>query len=71
MKKLSASTRSKISRAQAGRKNSFFGKHHTAKTRQAIHAKMVGKRNPMFGKTHTRQAKRKIRAAALRRWRSS
>ena len=57
---LSEETRKKLSEAQLGEKNHFFGKIHSETTRQKISEAMKGKNshllgelNPRFGKTKT------------------
>ena len=70
-KKQSATTKHKISLAQEGRRNSFYGRSHKAATRQELSAKNRGKNNPMFGRRHSAQAREKMRQAALRRARKA
>ena len=71
VKKQSAAVKRKISLAQRGRKNSFFGRAHKKSTLAKLAAKNRGKNNPMFGRRHSASAKEKIRQAALRRSRKS
>ena len=68
-KKHSAATRQKISHAQKGRKNSFYGRHHTKEARRRIKAATKGRNNPMFGRHHTAATKKKISLKA-RLWRA-
>ena len=66
-KKHSEATKRKISLAQKGRKNSFYGRAHKKSTLVKLAAKNRGKNNPMFGRRHSAAAKAKIRQAALKR----
>ena len=66
-KKLPDLTKRKISLAQRGKRNSFYGKHHTAATKKKLRALVSGTKNPMYGKHHTEAVKRKISLAARRR----
>jgi hypothetical protein len=70
-KKHSAATKRKISLAQRGRKNSFYGRRHKRSTLARLAAKNKGKNNPMFGHRHSAAAKEKIRQAALKRTRKA
>jgi len=70
-KKQSEATRRKISLAQRGKKNSFFGRAHKKSTLGKLAAKNRGKNNPMFGRWHSAAAKAKIRQAAIKRARRS
>ncbi|HOW58588.1 MAG TPA: NUMOD3 domain-containing DNA-binding protein [Candidatus Omnitrophota bacterium] len=64
---LSEAARSKMSRAMAGKKNPFYGKHHSKTWIKQEQRRKVGKNNPMFGKKHKQSTIRKIRQAALLR----
>lgn len=66
-KKQSEATKRKISLAQRGRKNSFYGRAHRKSALEKLAAKNRGKNNPMFGRRHSAAAKEKIRQAALKR----
>ena len=65
-KKYSKARRMKISRAQQGKNNSFYGKHHTANVRRKIKLATQGENNPMYGKHHTEEARKKISLARRR-----
>ena len=67
----SEATKRKISLAQRGRKNSFYGRSHRTATLSKLSAKNRGRGNPMFGRRHSAATKAKIRQAALRRARKS
>ena len=70
-KKHSEATKRKISLAQRGRRNSFYGRRHKKSTLAKLAAKNNGKNNPMFGRRHSAATKEKIRQAALKRARKS
>ena len=70
-KKHSAATKRKISLAQRGRKNSFYGRRHKKFTLAKLAVKNGGKNNPMFGRRHSVATIAKIRQAALKRVRKS
>ena len=63
----SEATKRKISVAQRGRKNSFYGRAHNPSTRAQWSRKRKGKNNPMFGKKHSAKTIAKMRAAVLKR----
>ncbi len=67
--KHSVETIRKISLAQIGKKNSFYGHKHDRMTLQALSEANEGKKNPMFGRRHSAAAREKIRQAALKRYR--
>lgn len=71
VKKHSEATKRKISLAQRGRKNSFYGHRHKKSTRALFSQNNRGKNNPMFGHRHSEATKEKIRRAALKRLRKS
>lgn len=71
-KKVSASTKRKMSLASRGTKNPMYGKKHTAAALKKIAKASAGKNNPMFGRRHSAEARKKIslarrKALALRR----
>ena len=70
-KKVSEATKRKISLAQKGNKNSFYGRRHKKVTLAKLAAMNGGKNNPMFGRRHSAATKEKIRQVALRRARKS
>ena len=70
-KKHSEATKRKISLAQRGRKNSFYGRRHKKFTLAKLAVKNGGKNNPMFGRRHSVATIAKIRQAALKRVRKS
>ncbi|MFH0861833.1 MAG: NUMOD3 domain-containing DNA-binding protein [Candidatus Altiarchaeota archaeon] len=47
-------------RMRTGRKNSFFGRHHTPETKKRLSERMSGEMHPMFGKHLSEEARRKI-----------
>ena len=55
-------TRDKMSVAQRGEKNHFFGKHHTAETRAKLKIANAGEKNFNFGKHRTTATRKKIGA---------
>jgi hypothetical protein len=59
-----AITKKKISNANMGSKNHFYGKHHSKETCQKIREALIiistTKTNPMLGKTHSPEIRQKI-----------
>ncbi len=64
--KRSQATRRLMSLKATGKKNAFYGKHHTKESLAKISRASKGKNNPMFGKHHTAKSKKLIRLARLR-----
>ena len=56
-------TRRKMSAAQKGEKNHFYGKHHTEETKNTISIKNGGENSAWYGKKHSDETKRKMSAA--------
>lgn len=71
MRRHSPETIQKISLAQMGKKNSFYGHTHDKVALRMISEANTGKKNPMFGKKHSAATKEKIRQAALRRFKAA
>ena len=51
-----------------GKKNPFYGKHHSENTKRKMSDARKGERNPRFGKHHREDAKQKIRGENNPRW---
>jgi group I intron endonuclease len=70
-KHLSAAHRDRISTANKGERNPFYGRKHKQESidmaRPKISAKLSGERNPFYGKTHTEEALQKMSEANLGR----
>lgn len=76
-KTLSSEQKAKLSEANRGEKNGFYGKTHTVETRQKIREKALGRklteetkqklREASTGRKHTEEAKHKMREGCLRR----
>ena len=65
-RKLSQITKCKISASQKGKRNSMYGKKHTAEALRKIKQRSRGRNNPMFGKRHSAAAIRKMVLAKSR-----
>lgn len=59
-KMLTKETRLKISNANKGSKNGFFGKTHSDETKRKWKETRIGTNHPRFGKKHTEETKLKI-----------
>ena len=59
-KHLSDETRRKISEANTGEKNPFYGKQHSESTRRKMSESHKGKNHPMYGKHHSESTRRKM-----------
>lgn len=76
-KTLSNEQKAKLSEANSGEKNGFYGKTHTAEVRQKIREKALGRkiteetkqklREANIGRKHTEESKQKMREGCLRR----
>lgn len=64
---MATKTRSKMDRAAAGRRNPFYGKHHSKEWKRQESRRKKGKNNPMYGKKHRASTIRKMRQAMMRR----
>lgn len=56
----SEETRIKQSISKMGRKNSFFGQHHSIETKELISKKLSGENNPNFGKTFSKEVRDRV-----------
>ena len=61
---LSEETRRKMSEANKGENNPFYGKHHSDEARRKISEANKGEKSPFYGKHHSDEARRKISEAA-------
>lgn len=74
-KKISLSTKIKMSKAKLGKKNSMYGRKHTEESKKKMrvkrseetkkkmsenHADFSGKNNPMYGKKHSKESIEKM-----------
>ena len=59
----SAESRAKMSAANKGEKNSFYGKSHSVETRAKLSADKMGEKNPNYGKPHSAEVRAKMSAA--------
>lgn len=60
IRRLSDEHKRKLSESQMGKKNSFFGKHHSEEMRRKWSVDRKGKKNPMFNKHHSEETKKII-----------
>lgn len=64
--KFNEETRKRLSQAQMGENNGFYGKKHDEKTRRIMsqnHYDCNGEKNPNYGKKHTAEAKERMRTS--------
>jgi len=60
---VSSETRAKLSVAEKGSRNHFFGKHHSPETLAKMSMALKGRRNPLFGKHRSPETRAKLSAA--------
>lgn len=60
LRKVSDSTRKKLSELKQGENHHMYGKHHTEESKNKISKATKGENNPMYGKKHSDAAKKKM-----------
>ena len=60
---MSEETRRKMSEAQKGEKNHFFGKHLSEEHRKKLSEAKKGENHPLFGKHHSEETRKKMSEA--------
>ena len=60
LRKVSDSTRKKLSELKQGENHPMYGKHHSEESKNKISKAAKGENNPMYGKKHSDAAKKKM-----------
>jgi|LakMenEpi03Aug12_release.lakeMendotaPanAssembly.Ray.scaffolds.fasta_scaffold240359_2 hypothetical protein len=57
---LSEETRNRLSESKRGKKNGFYGRHHTDETKKLLSDKLSGENSPWHGRTHSEITRKKL-----------